>query len=211
MIKNIVLFLESFYDNFVMFWMFIFNLPKMLGIVSYEEIAKQRTGNKFLDHINSILYWLQNFYITVARYTLYHDRPICAKQAWVRSKMEKKVANFFTNNAIAFIYEKGIILPQHATIVPNYYIVRWVLKKILKQWKRAVIIHPDFYLPQYDVYVEVWGMIHDPKYRTTMHAKKRLYKKNKIPLINLYPKDVSSIKRLRNVFFEKLLRLKCQL
>ncbi|NLE41984.1 MAG: HEAT repeat domain-containing protein [Lentisphaerae bacterium] len=49
-------------------------------------------------------------------------------------------------------------------------------------------IRPDFYLPEYDVYIEYWGM-DTPRYKAGMHLKQDLYMHAGKRLISLYPAD----------------------
>jgi len=49
-------------------------------------------------------------------------------------------------------------------------------------------IRPDFYLPEYDVYIEYWGM-DTPRYKAGMCLKQDLYMHAGKRLISLYPDD----------------------
>ena len=49
-------------------------------------------------------------------------------------------------------------------------------------------IRPDFYLPEYDVYIEYWGM-DTPRYKAGMYLKQDLYMQAGKRLISLYPED----------------------
>ena len=49
-------------------------------------------------------------------------------------------------------------------------------------------IRPDFYLPEYDVYIEYWGM-DTPRYKAGMCLKQDLYMHAGKKLISLYPDD----------------------
>lgn len=49
-------------------------------------------------------------------------------------------------------------------------------------------IRPDFYLPEYDVYIEYWGM-DTPRYKAGMYLKQDLYMHAGKRLISLYPDD----------------------
>jgi hypothetical protein len=53
-------------------------------------------------------------------------------------------------------------------------------------------IRPDFYLPQFDVYIEYWGM-DTPRYKAGMYLKQDLYQKTGKKLISLYPADPSDL------------------
>lgn len=65
-------------------------------------------------------------------------------------------------------------------------------------------IRPDFYLPEFDVYVEYWGM-DTADYKIGMLKKQKLYQQEGKRLISLYPADKP---RLREILLEKLDRLK---
>ena len=62
----------------------------------------------------------------------------------------------------------------------------------------------DFYLPQYGVYVEFFGLWSIERSRKDYQKKRDIYEKNKIPCIFLYPDNLGIlnfifIRRLKNV------------
>ena len=61
-------------------------------------------------------------------------------------------------------------------------------------------IRPDFYLPEYDVYIEYWGM-DTPRYKAGMYLKQDLYMHAGKRLISLYPEDKT---RLDDILAPKL-------
>jgi hypothetical protein len=61
-------------------------------------------------------------------------------------------------------------------------------------------IRPDFYLPEFDVYIEYWGM-DTADYKIGMLKKQQLYQQQGKRLISLYPEDKP---RLRELLLEKL-------
>jgi len=65
-------------------------------------------------------------------------------------------------------------------------------------------IRPDFYLPEFDVYVEYWGM-DTADYKIGMLKKQQLYQQQGKKLISLYPDDKP---RMREVLLTKLDKLK---
>ena len=65
-------------------------------------------------------------------------------------------------------------------------------------------IRPDFYLPEFDVYIEYWGM-DTADYKIGMLKKQKLYQQQGKRLISLYPVDKP---RMREVLLGKLERLK---
>lgn len=56
-------------------------------------------------------------------------------------------------------------------------------------------IRPDFYLPEFDVYIEYWGM-DTADYKIGMLKKQKLYQQQGKRLISLYPKDKHSMQQL---------------
>jgi hypothetical protein len=65
-------------------------------------------------------------------------------------------------------------------------------------------IRPDFYLPEFDVYIEYWGM-DTADYKIGMLKKQQLYQQQGKKLISLYPTDKP---RMREVLLTKLAKLK---
>ncbi len=54
-------------------------------------------------------------------------------------------------------------------------------------------IRPDFYLIDYDIYIEYWGMAGNEDYDSKTEWKKSKYKKYNKRLINLYSNQVKVI------------------
>ncbi|MEX2607531.1 MAG: HEAT repeat domain-containing protein [Kiritimatiellia bacterium] len=65
-------------------------------------------------------------------------------------------------------------------------------------------IRPDFYLPEFDVYIEYWGM-DTADYKIGMLKKQKLYQQEGKKLISLYPEDKP---RFREALLGKLEQLK---
>jgi hypothetical protein len=65
-------------------------------------------------------------------------------------------------------------------------------------------IRPDFYLPEFDLYIEYWGM-DTADYKIGMLKKQQLYQQQSKKLISLYPDDKP---RLKQVLLDKLQKLK---
>ncbi len=100
----------------------------------------------------------------------------------VKSRAEKIIADYFHQCNIRYIYEKPA--KKHL----------WILSTEMSK--------PDFYLPDYDVYVEYWGLVDakDPDvssdYERTMKWKMAQYYKNKIKFISLYPSNLDNLDRI---------------
>jgi hypothetical protein len=65
-------------------------------------------------------------------------------------------------------------------------------------------IRPDFYLPEFDVYIEYWGM-NTADYKIGMLKKQQLYQQQGKRLISLYPADKN---QLRHMLLAKLTQYK---
>jgi hypothetical protein len=92
----------------------------------------------------------------------------------VRSKSEQRIADYFTSNGIRYVYEQGA---QTDALI----------------FKRT-FAHPDFYLPDYKVYVEYWGLVSASKeYRRIMKWKMKQYRQNKIMFISIYPDNLQNL------------------
>lgn len=50
----------------------------------------------------------------------------------------------------------------------------------------------DWYIPDFDVYIEFWGDVHT-KYPEARKVKEKLYQKNKLKLVNIEPDDLKNL------------------
>lgn len=109
-------------------------------------------------------------------------------------KIKKDVYNFKSNKEIfiaSYLDKKKI---------------KYIYEKELKLGKDK--IHPDFFLPEFDVYVEYWGKWPgDFDYRKECNYKRKMFEKYDINLLELYPDNLLSINKLDWKFTERLLNL----
>lgn len=96
----------------------------------------------------------------------------------VKSKGEKFIADYFLKNNYKFEYEKPLIIKG---------------KKVSK---------PDFYLNDYDVYVEFWGGYGNKEYDKIRKFKIKKYKSYNIKFISLYPGSLEDITELLKLKLE---------
>ena len=87
----------------------------------------------------------------------------------VRSKAEKYIANYFFDNNIKYVYEKELRLEP------------------------GVVLSPDFYLTDYGVYVEYWGLLDKQFYRREMAYKMKHYRRHGIRYISLYEDNMLNL------------------
>ena len=104
----------------------------------------------------------------------YGTPSVTLKGENVKSRAESRIADYFTENGIRYVYEYGA---QTDALV----------------FKRT-FAHPDFYLPDYGVYVEYWGLLGASKdYERTMKWKMAQYHRNKIKFISLYERNLDNL------------------
>ena len=89
----------------------------------------------------------------------------------VRSRAEALISNFFYNNKIRSVYEKTV-----------YYTENGVNKTI----------HPDFYLPDYDVYIE-YNEIKKKSYLKSKEYTQKIYNQLGYKVIIMDEQDLNSI------------------
>src|SRR2546426_8073909 len=98
----------------------------------------------------------------------------------VRSKAERVIADYFTRHGIPYYYEA--MATTHD----------WFIFK-------SKISKPDFYLPQYNLFVEYWGLVDSPDARTrdnyirTMRWKMAQYRNNNIRFISIYHSNLNDL------------------
>jgi len=100
----------------------------------------------------------------------------------VKSHSESMIADYFSRNSIQYVYEHPI----------------------------SGIGHPDFYLPDYDLVVEFWGLVDadDERVRTryvkNMRWKMAQYHSRNIKFISIYPQNLSNLDWVFRKKFEQV-------
>ncbi|MFH1399722.1 MAG: hypothetical protein ABIG95_06460 [Candidatus Woesearchaeota archaeon] len=148
-----------------------------------EAYGALRTVALFIIVISVLEFW----YESIKRYKIL----VPYKKNKYDSNAEEKIAAYFKRKNIIFHHHPEIRVPKTIWIFSIPFI--------------NIRIEPDFFLPEFDVFVEYWGRIDDPEYKKKSYdPKKRLYKDNVLDLISLYPKNMDN---LDFVFTSKLLDL----
>ena len=89
----------------------------------------------------------------------------------VRSHSEKVIADWLFRRGIRYAYEQPVFDPRG----------------------RRVGV-PDFYLPDFGVYVEYWGLVGaDRRYEERMARKMERYLRNGVRVVSLYPGDLRDL------------------
>src|SRR5208283_442068 len=95
----------------------------------------------------------------------------------VRSNSERTIADYFHRNSIRYVYEQDAMNRRNGRRISR----------------------PDFYLPDYGIYVEYWGMlgVEDSRVRSrygrSMKWKMAKYHQNNIKFISIYPNNMSNL------------------
>ena len=111
----------------------------------------------------------------------------------VRSRREKIIADYLTCHGVAYYYEYAANSND------------WIFSHKISR--------PDFYLPQYNCYVEYWGLVDAPDPRTRdnyvrgMKWKMAQYHRNSIRFVSLYPDNMRSLGDLDHSFRVKFGRV----
>jgi DNA helicase IV len=108
----------------------------------------------------------------------------------VRSRAEKRIAEYFEQNGIRYEYE-----PMVESGI-------WIFTQKISR--------PDFYLTDYDIYVEYWGMVdvkNDRKraqYIRAMKYKMARYRGLGIKFISIYPGNMKNLDQIFRTKFKKV-------
>ena len=96
----------------------------------------------------------------------------------VQSLGEQKIADYLYDKDIDFDYDKKISLKFNT---PN------------KHGYTTELVRPDFYLTEFGIIVEYWGMKGEPDYDNKMDWKKTKYAESKTKYISIYKEDLPDL------------------
>jgi hypothetical protein len=111
--------------------------------------------------------------------TQYGTLSVTTRGEEVKSHGEQKIADFLASNGIRYEYERPIEVGI------------WIFTDKLSC--------PDFYLPDYDVYIEYWGMVDVAddwkrrEYVRAMRWKMAKYREYRIKFISIYPRNLRNL------------------
>ena len=95
---------------------------------------------------------------------------------------EKRIADWLVAQKIAYIYDERFRIAE------------------------GDLIRPDFYLPEFDIYIEYWGM-DTPEYNERHEHKLHLYQRASKKLISLSPHDLPSLESTLSLKLSRYIRL----
>jgi len=103
----------------------------------------------------------------------------CSDGVWVRSRAESMISDWFFMKKIRVVYE------------PDFF---------YKENDETKVLHPDFFLPDYNVYIEYCELTNKPYLRKKEYTE-NIYKQNNKNVIIMNDKDIENRDKF---FFEKL-------
>lgn len=106
------------------------------------------------------------------------EAVIPAGSAKVRSTYEKRTVKYLEKNSIKYQYEPLILLEG-------------------RQYR------PDFYLPDYNLFLEICGYGHMPFYSDRIAKKEKIYEKNRLKAVFIHYNGKGSLEALIKVELEK--------
>tara|TARA_Y100000310_G_scaffold186269_1_gene186396 strand:- start:50616 stop:51086 length:471 start_codon:yes stop_codon:yes gene_type:complete len=113
-----------------------------------------------------------------------------------KSDGERKIAEFLKKRKLRYTYEKPLLIKD-------------TLDNKLQIW------HPDFYLDDFNIVLEYFGMVDKAEYTRSMKRKQAIYHTQRVDFISIYPemikdKDFEKIlwDKIRNILIAKLKKLK---
>src|SRR3989344_1505062 len=136
-----------------------------------------------------------SFYLFISEFIRKYKISSPFKKNYYDSKEEEKIAEYFKRKNLIYYHHPKIRLNKFSY---GFYIPFYTLE-----------IEPDFFLPEFKIYVEYWGMIENQDYkRKSYDFKTKLYKDNGIEFISLYPKNLNNLEwdftmKLLDIFKER--------
>ncbi|MCP4705856.1 MAG: hypothetical protein GY865_14750 [candidate division Zixibacteria bacterium] len=106
------------------------------------------------------------------------ETTIPAGKVKVRSKYEKRTVKYLEKNNIKYQYEPLILLDG-------------------RQYR------PDFFLPEYNLFLEICGYGHMPFYSDRVAFKEEMYKKNRLKAVFIHYNGKGSLEKLIKIELEK--------
>lgn len=104
------------------------------------------------------------------------------KRYTVKSKGEKAIADFFFQHGIEYLYESPVKIGRNK------------------------VVHPDFYLPKYNVYIEFYGIEKNAWYYQMIIHKKEDMAKTDTQILELYYDDLSNLKAALKSAYRKTMK-----
>lgn len=151
-------------------WLYSFYRKVFFG--AGQDILKPKVSdNRLKDSLNYLDYIIPAFLDWLDTRVFFKNRKVRTSRGRVRSRAERNLTRYFDAHKIKYVYEKPLTLDR-------------------------VTLHPDFFFPEYGVYVEFLGLIdQSDEYRRIYRLKKAVYDKHNVRVILVYPRHMRDIER----------------
>ncbi len=100
----------------------------------------------------------------------------------VQSRGERRIGDWLAAHSIAYVYDDRMVVAGDFAM------------------------RPDFYLPEFDVYIEYWGM-DTPEYRANMEKKRFLYRRDRRRLVSISFRELDDIEAVLEMKLSRYIRL----
>ena len=123
----------------------------------------------------------------------------CKDGRYVRSLQEQTIANTLWDLDIKYVYEEQVSYYEEKTIEKFFFEPEWMpdTETITKT------LHPDFYLPQFNIYIEHMGFKSKEHYNS-LNYKKKIYEKQGLNVIITTHENLTDFKN----FIKTTLKIK---
>lgn len=185
-------------------------------LVFDEAFAGKRLLNKEVDKLYKSSKYIrskQHFEETVVKCFVIIEKMKLLSSDWsteeLNGMLEGGVAYYLSgnDNSINEFYRKppkikspdGHVVRSNAELIIdlwlNYHSIKHEYEPRINTSKKNYIV-ADFYLPEYDCYLEYWGLDGDTDYEKRKEIKINAYKDLKLRLVSIYQEDLKNLDAL---------------
>jgi|GEM_PF-2990614 len=186
-------------------------LKKMrwMAVVAFKGggrgVRRRKWRNSVRDWLNRLDFVVFGFFDRIDTRFLFKGRNVRTANGRVRSSYEARFVQFLRRRHVRYRYERKLVLydrklslDARILLMLLYVPFSSVLPAFVNRWaayKYGIHVYrPDFYLPRYKVYVEVWGMADfNEGYKRVMNKKLSMYRRHRIPVISVYPRHLRDL------------------
>ncbi|MBI1368695.1 MAG: glycerol kinase [Planctomycetes bacterium] len=120
--------------------------------------------------------------------------PVTTAPAATPSETAGASQDFRTKFPATFRTSDGHMVRSRAEVmIDNWLYAQGIVHAYERRLPIEEDVYCDFYLPNKHVYIEYWGMEKDPRYAERMAAKKQIYAKHSMSLIELGDQDITQL------------------
>lgn len=94
------------------------------------------------------------------------EKRVGQKKDGFKSEGERRIGEFLDSYGIRYRYEQGVLVEDKG---------------------KPKIWHPDYFLPEFGIYLEYFGLAGEPDYDRGIKRKKKIYSEMGLEVISVYP------------------------